>query len=134
VGRLWRKAKLSVYIEMPNTCWNHITITGNKDVIDRFLEKEFKDIPEWVLNIERRGVEALVFCIWSSWTPDFVWLEKLLDTYDNVWIKNEWNEEGGQEGVWIGTNNEDKKDIQRLEWMGMCIEEEVYRFRKVSGE
>ena len=106
-----------------------MTVTADKDVIEKFFQEEFKNIPEWALDIQAHGIEGLIFKLWSRWIPDFAWLEGLLDKYPNIWIKNEWNEEGGQEGVWIGTNR-GKKDIQRLEWMGMCLEEEFHRFRK----
>ena len=113
---------------MPNDCWNHMTVTADKDVIENFFQEELKNIPDWALNIHKKGVEGLIFRIWSPWIPDFAWLEGLLDKYSGIWLKNEWSEEGGQEGVWIGTNREDKKYIQRLEWMGMCLEEEFHRF------
>jgi len=107
-----------------------MTVTADKDVIENFFQEEFKNIPEWALDIRAHGIEGLIFKLWSRWIPDFAWLEGLLDKYPNIWIKNEWSEEGGQEGVWIGTNRdgEGKKDIQRLEWMGMCLEEEFHRF------
>ncbi len=116
---------------MPNDCWNHITFTAEKEVLDRFIKEELedKDIPEWALKIKVRGQGGIIFNLWSRWIPDFEWLEGLLDKYEDAWIKNEWSEEGGEEGVWIGFSKDGEKEIKRLEWQGMCIEEEAHRFR-----
>ena len=117
---------------MPNDCWNHITVTGSQEDIKRFQEVEFKHggepIPEWALKIHQIGVEGLVFKLWSRWQPDFHWLNGLLEKYPSLWVKNSWNEEGGMEGVWIGS----KKGVKQMEWEGMCIEEAAHRFRPAS--
>jgi hypothetical protein len=115
---------------MPNDCWNHFTITGNKEDIKRFLEDELKEPPEWALKIHHKGDEGLSFRLWSRWQPDFNWLESLLTKYPSLWVKNVWDEEGGYEGVWIGYLKDGKAEIKHMEWMGMCIEEWAHRFRK----
>ena len=115
---------------MPNDCWNSMTVTGTREDIDRFFVEEFKDVPEWALKVHVRGVEGLIFRLWSRWSPDFKWLEGLLEKYPSLWVKNSWKEEGGLAGVWVGSK---ANEIQRLEWQDMCIEEESHRFREIDA-
>lgn len=114
---------------MPNDCWNNITFTADPGDLYAFINIEFKDTPEWALSIKKQGSGAVFLRLWSRWLPDFVWLEGLLTKYPSCWIKNEWNEEGGTEGVWVGSMRTGKKQIQRMVWEGMCIEEEYHRFK-----
>lgn len=113
---------------MPNDCWNHLTITANADELTNIING-FKDVPEWAIKIFEQGVEAVYMKLWSAWTPDFAMLENLLAKYPSCWIKNEWSEEGGKAGVWIGTMLSGEKQISRMEWDDMCIEERMHRFR-----
>ena len=118
---------------MPNWCWNHITVTGERPVLDALMnDDKLQGVPDEFFSKEASGQGIEVFNIGSRWLPDYQWLESLLDKYPDIWIKNVWSEEGGNEGVWIGTNRGEEKEIKRLEWEGMCIEEEAYRFRKVE--
>jgi hypothetical protein len=117
---------------MPNDCWNHFTVTGTKEDINRFVEEELKEPPEWALKIIHRGAEGILFDLWSAWGPDFKWLEGLFEKYPSLWVKNIWDEEGGYEGVWIGTLQDGQLQTKRLDWMGMCIEEKAHRFREPS--
>ena len=118
---------------MPNDCWNFLTITADPGDLFAMLVMEFKDIPVWAIKILKRGAEAISLKLWSPNSPDYNWLEGLLTKYPSCWIKNEWNEEGGSEGVWLGTMRTGKKEIKRMEWQGMSIEEKVRRFRHTGG-
>ena len=116
---------------MPNWCWNHITVTGERETLDALMnDDKLKGIPEEFFSKETSGQGVEVFNMGSRWVPDYQWLEGLLDKYPKIWIKNVWSEEGGNEGVWVGTNRGEQKVIKRLEWEGMCIEEEAHVFRK----
>jgi hypothetical protein len=115
-----------------------MTVAGSEEDIKRFQEEEFihngEPIPEWALKILHKGKEGLMFRLWSRWQPDFTWLEGLLDKYPSIWVKNIWDEEGGDEGVWVGTKRSGEKKIDRMEWFGMCIEEKAHRFRTSAAE
>ena len=117
---------------MPNDCWNDITITcKNIESIEEFNnlitnELLYKENNEY--KIIKKGTRGIIFTLWSAWKPDFKWLENLLDKYPNCWIKNEWCEEGGLAGVWIGCVKNNNKDIKSLIWEDLCIEEKYFLF------
>jgi hypothetical protein len=110
-------------------------ITASSEELEALMLEEFKDTPHWALTIHKRGPEAVCIKLWSRWLPDFEWLVKLLTKYPSCWIKDEWEEEGGTAGVWIGTGASEARRgtgepvIQRLEWDDMSIEEEYMRFK-----
>lgn len=123
-----------------------MTITGTNEDLDLLMEGEFKGVPDWALMIKARGRGggfgpeapdggAIRFKLWSRWAPDFDWLASLLTKYPSCWVKNEWSEEGGMAGVWIGTGASEARRgtgeplIERFEWDDMCIEEECARFK-----
>ena len=67
--------------------------------------------------------------IWSPWAPDFEWLSNLLTKYPDCWIKNEWDEEGGMAGVWVGfVDKNNSKIIKQMDWVDLCFEERYYWF------
>lgn len=117
---------------MPNDCWNNLTITANKADINKIVDTEFADVPEWAIKVKCRGLEAVIIRLWSRWQPNYDQLEGLIQTYKSCWIKNEWSEEGGNAGVWIGSTRSGEKVIQQFTWQEMCIEEEHHRFRSES--
>ena len=99
---------------MPNDCWNNITITcENHDELVRLIDAEIKDQD----IIQKRGANAVILRMWSPWAPPFNWLSELIDKYPRCWIKNEWNEEDGMTGVWIGfVNNDNEKTVKQMSW------------------
>lgn len=114
---------------MPNDCWSHITITASREELAELMNNEFPDTPDWAFRVKHRGLEGVIFDLWSAWYPDFAWLTSLLTKYPTCWVKNEWKEEGGNAGVWIGTKRYGIVKIERLDWDDMCLEEDNYRFR-----
>ena len=124
---------------MPNDCWNHITITcENPSVPDELNslvmnELQHKENDEYIyhetVEMKKRCRRGIIFNIWSPWNPDFEWLESLILKYPNCWIKNEWSEEGGFAGVWIGrVDNNNEPVIESLTWEDICIEGKHYLF------
>jgi hypothetical protein len=121
---------------MPNDCCNHITITCEnphvRDELTSLVENELQNENVRMIKQGRRGI---IFDVWSPWNPDYEWLEGLVDKYPNCWIKNEWYEEGGLAGVWIGfINNRNEKTIQDFTWDDICIEGKVYLFMNEEEE
>lgn len=130
---------------MPNDCWSHITITcENREAVDELNnliinelkhKEENKYVYHETVNMIKRGTRGLIFDIWSAWNPDYEWLEGLLDKYPNCWVKNEWSEEGGSAGVWVGfMNNNNEKIIKDLQWDDICIEGKACLFQLEDEE
>lgn len=108
---------------MPNDCWNHITLKGTNDQIRRILAEDLQGVPEWALRIRQVGREALIFHLWSPNAPAEEFLTNLFNKHEGIWLKNEWNEEGGWAGVTVGT----KDSLERLTWNEGCMEEWAHR-------
>ena len=120
---------------MPNDCTSIITITcDDEELLTKFIETELKSIEKHnttyheVLKIHKRGKKGIIFKLWSAWIPLFDWLENMLDIYKYFWIKNEWHEEGGMAGVWVGFMKDNIPIINQLNWKDLSIEEEYHLF------
>lgn len=119
---------------MPNDCWNNITITASESDLDALMRTEFIDVPEGAIDILQRGQYGVMIRLWSAWIPNFIWMETLLPTYPSCWVKNEWREEGGTAGVWVGTLVEGRRVIQSMEWKDLSVEEEMHVFRSAAED
>jgi|694.fasta_scaffold09100_6 hypothetical protein len=125
---------------MPNDCTNIITIIcKNQENLSKFIENELQTIKNYnsenheIVKILKQGKYGIILNLWSAWKPDYEWTEKLLNTYEDFWIKNAWHEEGGMAGVWIGFTTEDNEiDIKHLTWRDLSIEEEYYLLNDTS--
>ena len=121
---------------MPNECWNNFTITsiGNPEELKTLIDTEFKHIVndkyEYNVNVSnvKKGKHGIYITVTSDWQPDFEWLEGLPTKYPSCWVKNEWYEEGGLTGVWIGFMEGDKKNVSYLDWIDLSIEAKQYLF------
>lgn len=113
---------------MPNDCWNYIMITSkDSNELNTLLQTEIKEHHRAI--IIKKGKYGLIIRLWSPWTPHFNWFSELLDDYPGCWIKNEWDEEGGTAGVWVGFVDENnEKNIKSLEWQDLCLEEKHFLF------
>ena len=113
---------------MPNDCWNIITLKATQEQIEAILAHEFTEVPRWAFQILRIGKGALQFKIWSPWAPDKDLINRLVNNYADLWLKNEWNEEGGCAGVIVGN----AERLKELTWNEGCIEEWGERWRSPS--
>lgn len=119
---------------MPNDCTNMITIIcKNKETLKEFVEIELGDIKKHndqyfeFIKIIKKGKFGVVFRLWSAWNPDYEWLQNILALHPDFWIKNEWHEEGGMAGVWVGyTEENDEPVIEKFTWKDLSIEEQYY--------
>lgn len=125
---------------MPNDCYNIITIIcKNQEALHNFIENDLQTFKNHnsehneIIKIIKQGKLGIIFKLWSPWNPDYEWLEGLLKTHPDFWIKNEWHEEGGMAGVWVGLTTEDNEiDVQNLIWRDLSIEEEYYFLNDTS--
>lgn len=111
---------------MSLNCVNRITVTCDKieyaEEMDRIFEElrlynNPNEIYKTVYLLERTP-KGIIFNFCNIYNGDFGWLERMIDRYKNVWIKNEWySEKNKVEGIWIGyTNMYYRKDIKQLSW------------------
>jgi hypothetical protein len=102
----------------PNLCRNNLTIKfdhkkGVQSLLNGFYcysneQFQIKEITESVLH-----------CVFiTTWYPDFDMLEQLVKTH-GCWLKNEWQEDGGMQGVWIGYMDQ-VIHIKKLEWLNLA--------------
>ena len=119
---------------MPNDCTNIITIIcKNTETLNQFIETELEVIRlsnnehNEFIKILKKGKFGVIFRLWTPWNPDYDWLKNMLELHPEFWIKNEWHEEGGMAGVWVGyTKENDEPVIESFMWQDLCIEEENY--------
>ncbi len=130
---------------MPNDCWNEMTIVClNEDVTGELkklimnelqYKKDDKYIYNNTININKKGRRGIHFNLLLPWSPDFEWLENLLNKYPNCWIKNEWNIECGLKGVWLGFIDTNKKVvIKNMSWDDLSLEDKAYLFMDENEE
>lgn len=125
---------------MPNDCNNIITITcENTETLNEFIETELEvirlhnDKYNEFIKILQQGKFGVVFKLWSAWKPDYEWLQNTLELHPEFWIKNEWREEAGMAGVWIGyTTENNEKSIRSFTWKDLSIEEEYFYLQDKS--
>jgi hypothetical protein len=85
--------------------------------------------------MQKKGCRGVLLELWSDWNPPYDFLEELLTKYPSCWVKNEWNEEGGFAGVWIGyVTTDGEKEITRLEWDDLSIEDKHFLFMTEEEE
>ena len=122
---------------MPNNCYNKIIIANNNSqelnlLVDNefghFLTENYTSNDNDKFYIYRQGEYGISLKLWSSCTANFEWLEGLLDKYPDVWVKNNWLSEDGSAGIWIGSMRTGQKEIKRLEWHDLSLEEEMCVF------
>jgi hypothetical protein len=121
---------------MPNDCWNNITITCevleelNNLFINELTREEGRDYSSEFyyyknISIYKKCSNGIKFQQLTAWKPDYEWLQSVSTKYPNCWIKNEWSDEGGTAGVWVGSI---KNGIQSISWEDLCIEQKNYIF------
>lgn len=102
---------------MPNECSNRFVLAcSNAEEFNTVVERE---LTHDNITIDLLGARAVKFTQVTARQPDYEFLERLISNYPHCWIKNEWIEEGGTAGVWIGNVN----GIQSLSWQDMSLEE-----------
>ena len=111
---------------MANDCWNEITIITYDDLqgINNIFDKTLRGVN---VKVKTRWQNGMELSVRTDCIPNFNWLESLIDSYPAWWLKNEWWEEGGMAGVWVGYHKHNKKIIKKLEWDDICIEDIISR-------
>jgi hypothetical protein len=127
---------------MPNECNNTMTITCHEDAeeLTRLVTNELQICKfgryfyKETIRMNKRGRRGIHFNMVTAWEPDYEWLEELLDKYPKCWVKNEWWEEGGFAGVWVGCIRNGEKIIRQMNWVDICIEGTEFLFMDEAEE
>lgn len=103
-------------------------LEGNEEILyiaSRFFGK--------AANVKHRSARCIVFSYEFRNFPITQYLEELLVTYPQCWIKNEFRTELGHCGLWIGRFIGEEPDIQEVTWRELTDEEHymVEDFSKV---
>lgn len=109
---------------MPNECSNRFVLACSN--VEEFNALVARELTHDQITIDLLGARAVKFTQVTAWQPDFTWLERLITNYPTCWIKNEWIEEGGTAGVWIGSVN----GIKSMSWQDMSLEEQHDLFQQ----
>ena len=101
-------------------CVNYFVLTCHDATEFReFIDQELgDDRGDEGITVVQRGAKGIKFNQVTIGAPDFAWLHSLITNYPNCWIKNEWIEEGGMAGVWVGSVN----GIRSLTWEDLSLE------------
>jgi hypothetical protein len=134
---------------MPNYCWNKLIVRGPRNDLDDIAEnrlsfqhylpcpQDAQDPIEWCYenwdtkweawNVEvvRNTGNYLEITYTTAWCPPHKILLHLLNTYPKCWMKNTFDEEGGNAGVWIGRMMDGAPHVQSYDWEELCMEENM---------
>jgi len=120
---------------MPNDCWNHITITCEReDETGELRRLIMNELQRETVQVVKKGKRGIIFDMWSPWNPDYEWMETLLYRYPNCWVKNEWSEESGIAGVWVGFVVNHQPIVRNLAWEDISIEGNAFLFMDENEE
>jgi len=117
-------------IKMPNDCWNYVTLVcDDSNDLNNLVANELVRAPGLDysdnmmyyknITIDKKCARGVQFRQLTAWKPDFVWLQSVVAKYPNCWLKNEWCEEGGTAGVWVGSI---KNGVQSMQWEDLSLE------------
>jgi hypothetical protein len=98
-----------------NRCYNHLTIKCKNPKILQNMLDSFECYSNQQLTIINTTSNNMKCVFITSWYPDFDMLEELVSTH-GCWLKNEWREDGGMRGVWVGYKD-GTLHIKKLEWL-----------------
>lgn len=115
---------------MPNDCTNYLTIRfKTENDLHNFASDYTENYPGWNKKIISKGTKGIITTNETAWKPDFEWLKKILEEYDDCFVKDEWFEEGGLAGVWVGQyTSGGVRVIDEMKWLDLSIEEKAFLF------
>jgi hypothetical protein len=114
---------------MPNICNNYITIKfASENELQDFVNARIDSHHGWDKKIISKGTRGIILTNKTCWQPDFNWLKNTLEHYGDCWIKNDWTEEGGLAGVWIGQYCNGELVVNEMKWLDLGVEDRAFLF------
>lgn len=110
--------ELSVVYEM-SVCKSNLTIKCDTSNILHELLESFYSYTNEQFEIKDISGNILKCVFVTSWYPDFELMEELIRVY-GCWLKNEWREDGGMQGVWVGYKD-NVVHIKKIEWLDQSV-------------
>ena len=113
-----------IHIRGPKECLDEIELNGvwvsNEGI---FVPSIFK-----IDNMTKTRSEPryLSYRLFFRNEPIYEQLELLLNKYPKCWIKNDYDTETGECGIWIGRFQNGLQQIQTREWQELTAEEIVF--------
>ena len=82
-------------------------------------------------KLEHWGQGALDMKFTTAWCPPTEFFKNLIQKYPDIWLKCDWNEEGGMAGIFIGWMDKESNTVkvEELTWEDWCLEEYADRFQ-----
>lgn len=140
---------------MPNNCWNKVRLSAHPEVIQELIDSEFsfsvicpppnglkENLVDWKqenwgttrdcydYKLEEEGKEALLIYFNTAWSPPYMLFKFLLQEHPEMWLRCDWEEEGGQAGVFVGYTQGNELVVKAMTWQDWCLEEYAHKFRK----
>jgi len=116
-------------------CWSNIIIISNEDELITLIQNElmYLNIKNKLLfhdhiKVLKKADKAIKIKVLTSSKPNFQWMSNMIHRYKSCWIKNNWYDEGGLAGVWIGNMTEKGPNIIDYQWCDLSIDEEKSYF------
>jgi hypothetical protein len=121
-------------------CWSNIIIISNEDELITLIQNElmYLNIKNKLLfhdhiKVLKKADKAIKIKVLTSSKPNFHWMSNMIHRYKSCWIKNNWYDESGLSGVWIGTMTEKGPNIIDYQWCDLSIDEEKSYFNSSAN-
>ncbi len=123
---------------MPNDITSDITFVGQHAVIEQLVKENlrfsyfFPEVPELVAldelfpsgyaHVLEQTENSVQFRVFTYSEPPLDALHAMTDLFPGLYIRCMWKDEGGREGLWVTTMEDDDVQIREFRWFGPCLE------------
>ncbi len=143
---------------MPNDCECTVRLSAKEETIQVLFDNQFRfqalypppedlsgnteKLLDWQITnwgtkwdrynyrVEQKGKHGLLLKFTTAWSPPSSFLDYLVRTYPDIWVKCDWIEEGGLAGVYMVNTVDGQLNVQGLNWNDWCLEEFVHNFKE----
>ena len=121
----------TIHIRGPEGCLDELQARGLRMDDPKNPEAEYVGTHQYFfgpenVEVRHRSPNYLACTMVFRNQPIYEQMEMLLNKYPKCWFKNEYENELGHCGMWIGRYQSGEPEIQKLEWLELTIEELVH--------
>jgi hypothetical protein len=114
---------------MPNECVNYITIKFKSQNERQDFEMDFMNNHRGLnKKIIKKGSTGIIVRFNVPSEPDIEFLQCILQKHPDCWIRNDWNNESGIAGVWVGYWEGEAKVIDEMKWNDLSVDDLIHCF------